>query len=112
LRPFVACAAKNAVDMNCGLIVAFSEGGKTMRLAAKYRPNVPVLVRHRQPPAGAASAAAVFGLFPYLLDEPIKMHDGALHGGERLRSGGGPAAATMPHRMRGHRVECDSCCEP
>jgi len=71
VEAFVACAAKNAVDMNCGLIVAFSEGGKTMRLAAKYRPNVPVLVVTANKQL-AQQCSAVFGLYPYLLDEPIK----------------------------------------
>jgi pyruvate kinase len=70
LEAFVACAAKNAVDINSGLIVAFSEGGKTMRLAAKYRPPVPVLVAtaNRQL---AQQCSCVFGLFPYLMESPL-----------------------------------------
>lgn len=70
VEAFVACAAKNAVDTNAGLIVAFSEGGKTMRLAAKYRPGVPVMVVTANARL-ARQCSAVYGLFPYLLDAPL-----------------------------------------
>ena len=75
VEAFVACAAKNAVDLNPGMILAFSEGGKTMRLAAKYRPGVPVMVltSNRQL---ARQCSTVFGLFAHVLDAPlVEMHD-------------------------------------
>ncbi len=39
-----AAVAKNAVDLRPGMIIIFSENGKTPRLLAKYRPPAPVLV--------------------------------------------------------------------
>ncbi|KAF5842973.1 pyruvate kinase [Dunaliella salina] len=39
-----AALAKNAVDIFPGMIIIFSETGKTPRLLAKYRPPAPVLV--------------------------------------------------------------------
>ncbi|KAL6747633.1 pyruvate kinase [Haematococcus lacustris] len=68
----VCCAlAKNAVDIRPGMIVIFSENGKTPRLLAKYRPPAPVLVVTANFTL-ARSCSSLFAMFPMLLDKPIK----------------------------------------
>eukprot|EP00798_Chlamydomonas_sp_ICE-L_P026970 gene26970-34984_t len=68
----IACAvAKNAVDMQPGMIVVFSEHGKTPRLIAKYRPPAPVLVVTSCPKL-ARSCASQYGMHPMLLDKPVE----------------------------------------
>jgi pyruvate kinase len=44
IESIVSSLSKNAVDMRPGMLVVFSENGKTARLIAKYRPCVPVLL--------------------------------------------------------------------
>lgn len=44
IEAIVSSLSKNAVDMRPGMLVVFSENGKTARLIAKYRPCVPVLL--------------------------------------------------------------------
>ena len=44
IESIVCSIAKNSVDMRPGMIVVFSENGKTARLIAKYRPCAPVLL--------------------------------------------------------------------
>ena len=70
VEAFVATAAKNANDMHPGMIVAFSEGGKTMRLVAKYRPSCPVMVLTSNQVL-ARQCSAVYGLFPFLLEKTV-----------------------------------------
>ena len=44
IESIVCSIAKNAVDLRPGMIIVFSENGKTARLIAKYRPCAPVLL--------------------------------------------------------------------
>ena len=44
IEAIVCSISKNAVDMRPGMIIVFSETGKTARLIAKYRPCAPVLL--------------------------------------------------------------------
>eukprot|EP00798_Chlamydomonas_sp_ICE-L_P024510 gene24510-10112_t len=54
-----------------GMIVVFSENGKTARLIAKYRPPAPTLVVTSNA-ALARSCSAQYGLHPMLLSKPIE----------------------------------------
>ena len=44
IEAIVSSLSKNAVDMRPGMLIVFSENGKTARLIAKYRPCAPVLL--------------------------------------------------------------------
>eukprot|EP00899_Mesostigma_viride_P024158 jgi/Mesvir1/4927/Mv25062-RA.1 len=59
-------AAKISAEIRPGLILAFSEDGSIARLAAKYRPRVPLLVVTSQRQL-ARHCQAHFGLYPFLL---------------------------------------------
>ncbi|CAD7703688.1 unnamed protein product [Ostreobium quekettii] len=62
--------AKNAVDVRPGMVVAFSEEGKTARLIAKYRPCCPVLVVTSNPTL-SRQASVLFSAHVMLLDKKI-----------------------------------------
>jgi len=67
VEAFVSTAAKNVVDAKPGMVVVFSEGGKTARLVAKYRPAVPVLLV-TSGAVLARSMAGTYGIYPMVLD--------------------------------------------
>lgn len=67
----VSTLAKNAVDLKPGMLVVFSEGGKMARLAAKYRPCVPLLVVTSNA-ALARRCSALFACQAMLLAEPMR----------------------------------------
>eukprot|EP00892_Ulva_mutabilis_P005713 jgi/Ulvmu1/3513/UM162_0020.1 len=67
----VSALAKNAVDLKPGMVVVFSEGGKMARLAAKYRPCVPLLVVTSNA-ALARRCSVLFACAALLLDAPMQ----------------------------------------
>lgn len=67
----VSALAKSAVDVKPGMLVVFSESGKMARLAAKYRPCVPLLVVTSNA-ALARRCSALFACHALLLDEPMQ----------------------------------------
>ncbi len=44
LQAIMASAAKLALDIDAGLIIALSKNGIIARMVAKYRPRVPILL--------------------------------------------------------------------
>jgi len=74
IEAIVCSIAKNAVDLRPGMIIVFSEHGKTARLLAKYRPCAPVLLVTSNVKL-ARSCATLFAMYPFLLDAPINSVD-------------------------------------
>lgn len=62
--------AKCSNDIKPGMIVIFSEGGRTARMVAKYRPSVPVLVVSSSKEL-AQQCEIMFGLHSMVLDAPV-----------------------------------------
>ena len=60
----VGAAAKDAIDVDAGLIIVISATGYAARMVAKYRPNVPVMVVTADA-AVARQCGGVFALYPY-----------------------------------------------
>jgi len=83
----VSTLAKTSNDINPGMIVMFSEGGKCARIVAKYRPSVPVLVVTSNKEL-ARSVQIMFGLYTMILDKPVSsmtvmkdaVHDAIIYG--------------------------------
>ncbi|MCH9646879.1 MAG: pyruvate kinase [Deltaproteobacteria bacterium] len=69
-----AAAAHAAKLLQVKQIVAFSQGGFTARLLARYRPPVPVLV-FTTDPAVARRIQLLWGVYPILLDHNPEQHD-------------------------------------
>jgi len=65
-----AALAKNAVDALPGMIIIFSETGKTPRLLAKYRPPAPVLVVTSNEYL-ARHCSCLYAMHAMMLSEPI-----------------------------------------
>lgn len=71
IEAIMCSLAKNAVDIRPGLIIVFSEAGKSARLIAKYRPCAPVMLVTSNVKL-ARTCSSLYALTPYLLDAPIQ----------------------------------------
>ena len=80
----VSAAAVYAVDrIACKHIVAFSQGGFTARMIARYRPTTPITVFTRNVEV-ARRVQLVWGARPVLLDHEVNHHDEVVESVDRL----------------------------
>jgi pyruvate kinase len=64
-------AVQTALDMGARAIVLLTKSGRTLRLVAKYRPDIPVFAVTNEQKI-AIQGNANFGVIPLFLTEPIK----------------------------------------
>ncbi|MDA8016507.1 MAG: pyruvate kinase [Thermoanaerobaculia bacterium] len=80
----VSAAAVYAVDrIDCKHIVAFSQGGFTARMIARYRPNTPITVFTRNEEV-ARRVQLVWGARPVLLEYEVNHHDEVVASVDRI----------------------------
>ena len=80
----VSAAAVYAVDrIDCKHIVAFSQGGFTARMIARYRPTTPITVFTRNEEV-ARRVQLVWGARPVLLDHDVNHHDEVVESVDRM----------------------------
>lgn len=80
----VAAAAVFAADrLQVRHIVAFSQGGFTARMIARYRPRPPIVV-FTNDPRTARRAQLVWGVHPFLMDSDVNHHDEVVNAVDRM----------------------------
>ncbi len=80
----VTAAAVHACDrLNVSQIVAFSQGGFTARMIARYRPATPITVFSRNIEV-ARRVQLVWGAQPVLMDHPVNHHDEVVEAVDRM----------------------------
>jgi len=62
-------AVRTSLDVNAGAIIVLSATGETARLISKYRPNCPILMVTRDPPASRYSHLSR-GILPFIYPNP------------------------------------------
>ena len=80
----VTAAAVHACNgLNVRQIVAFSQGGFTARMIARYRPATPITVFSRNIEV-ARRVQLVWGAHPVLMDHPVNHHDEVVEAVDRM----------------------------